>query len=148
MKCTTNLFLVTFLFLLSCNPGNLITIGKFEDIKLTGLESGALKFQTKVEIESRYFKTIKVYADDLAVYVSDKILGKIQIVDPILIKPKEKKIYTLDFKLILSENEKGLFSLFQNFNMDTSEFVIKGNIRARSFLVRKNIQVNIALNNQ
>jgi hypothetical protein len=141
------IFLANFILLSSCLSENSIRVGQIENIKLTGLENNAIICQAELQIENNYFLPFKLNAGDIKVYVSDKILGSIQIKNTLRVKAKEKKNYVIEFKFVPANGNAGILSLVQMFNKGDANFTLKGNIKAHSFLIYKNIPIDIPLNN-
>jgi hypothetical protein len=145
------LFYKTLLFtsiivISSCSPENYINIGQIQNIKVNGFEENALRCQAELEIENKYFLPFKIYSNGLKVYAYDQVIGRIEIKDPIHVKAKQKKVYTIVFKFEPIDEYSGIFSIIQKLTNANGNFSIKGSIKARSLLIKRNIPVEMNLN--
>ncbi len=137
-----------YFLLLSCSPKNLIHIGQIKNIQLKGLEGKAFLCQAELEIENKYFLPFHLVAGELKVFASDQVIGNIQIKDTIHIKAREKKTYTINFNVMLNNDDLGFISFVQKFmNSSNSVISIKGNIHAHSLFINRCILIDIPINN-
>jgi hypothetical protein len=140
------IFFSGFIFLSSCSPENYINIGQIQSIKINGLEDKGISCQAEIEIENKYFLPFKIYPDELKVYTSEQVLGRIVSKGPIHIFAKQKKVYKIEFKVVLGDEYSGLLSIIQKLSNSHGNYSIRGNIKARSFIIKRRIPIDMHLN--
>jgi hypothetical protein len=146
MKLNYCILLISGIFFFtSCSVKDNFSVGNIENLKIKGFESKTVLCQAEIEIDNRNCMAFSLVANELKVFASDKILGNIEITNPVKIKAKEKKVFVIDFKFILEENQSGVFSVVQNFTSGNHDIVIRGNLKARSFLYSKKIPIDMKL---
>lgn len=145
-KANLLILLISYILLASsCSKQHLVQIGQLKNLNVLGFEENALSCQAELEIDNRHFLPFKLDAGELNLYSSNKVLGTIEISKPLRIKALLKKTYRIDFKLKIRNTQNGLSSLIQKFFGKSINYRIVGNIHAHSFLMNKDISIDVPL---
>lgn len=136
------LILFVLPLILSCGNLENIEIGEPQNIKVRGFEDNYLLVDVELPVNNPSFYTINISDMDVRVFLNDRFLGKLIIDEKIKIKPKQSTIYKLPVKIRIA-NILGTAFIMMNMKKGKEAAVkFEGEVKARSFLLFKTIEIN------
>jgi LEA14-like dessication related protein len=133
------LFCFIFIGLSSCSLFKDIKINAVKDIS-PSIENKAIIINTSVEVKNPNFYRVAIKSTDLQVFLDDKELGNIELLDKVLFKKKTTDTYALKLKMKLVDG--ALFTILRNVFKKEVTLTFKGKIKGAALGIPKSITIN------
>jgi LEA14-like dessication related protein len=134
------IYIVSILLLFtSCSLFKDIKINAVKDIS-PSIENKAIIINTSVEVKNPNFYRVAIKSTDLQVFLDDKELGNIELLDKVLFKKKTTDTYALKLKMKLADG--ALFTILRNVFKKEVTLTFKGKIKGAAMGIPKSITIN------
>jgi LEA14-like dessication related protein len=134
------IYIVSILLLFtSCSLFKEIKINAVKDIS-PSIENKAIIINTSVEVKNPNFYKVAIKSTDLQVFLDDKELGNIELLDKVLFKKKTTDTYALKLKMKLADG--ALFTILRNVFKKEVTLTFKGKIKGAALGIPKSITIN------
>jgi LEA14-like dessication related protein len=134
------IYIVSILLLFtSCSLFKDIKINAVKDIS-PSIENKAIIINTSVEVKNPNFYRVAIKSTDLQVFLDDKELGNIELLDKVLFKKKTTDTYIIKLKMKLADG--ALFTILRNVFKKEVTLTFKGKIKGVAMGIPKSITIN------
>jgi LEA14-like dessication related protein len=134
------IYIVSILLLFtSCSLFKDIKINAVKDIS-PSIENKAIIINTSVEVKNPNFYRVAIKSTDLQVFLDDKELGNIELLDKVLFKKKTTDTYIIKLKMKLADG--ALFTILRNVFKKEVTLTFKGKIKGAAMGIPKSITIN------
>ncbi|MFO7842200.1 MAG: LEA type 2 family protein [Bacteroidales bacterium] len=145
MKKTINQIvsiLLLTIILSGCSSIKEIKIGEVKDVRIKSIVNNLVGLELDLPVTNPGNARIKIIAVDFDVSVNGKHLGKMTNPETIIIPSNHDDILTFPVQIELSNFLAGALSMYRLRNMKEFEMHITGQLKGRSFLYPKTIEVD------
>lgn len=132
---------VLILALASCGDIKDITFKGVDHVQLKGMDNNSVKFSADVSMFNPSSVNFRVSEVNLKMTVDGNFIGTLSIDEPLRIKANSDTSYLADFNLQLANLFTSATALYGMKNKRTVALDIQGYVKAKSFLVRRKIDI-------
>jgi LEA14-like dessication related protein len=134
---------VLLLFVLvSCNGVLPVDVGEIQDIRFKGMTGKAIQLEVDVPIENPNNLKFRVTDVDMNISVNNKPVGRVTQMDRVVIPARSSELYQLKFEVQLTGLMGGMLTLMQIAKQDEIEIHVEGQIKGKSFLFGRVINID------
>lgn len=143
MRISRVIFFILNLILISCSGiKNKIELGELSKFHIIGINEQGLVCSALLEIKNHSYLPFQIKTIELAVLSDNIRIGNVKLSNAIRIVGHCSKKYSINFTIEFGNAEIGAFNILDYLTGNPKELRLKGNIRAKSFLLYKDIEID------
>ncbi len=140
-----SLSLLIAFFTTSCLTDNPVEIGDIEGLKINKLSKKSVDLELMIPIINNNNYKFKIVDVDLHVSIDGVAVGKVEKLDKIIVNANSSDTHSLVAKLEFGSVLKSGLTLFMSFMKSNVKVKVKGNVKARAFLLSKTVEEDVKL---
>lgn len=137
----TSLVLIVIV-LSSCKVYKTVDIGDVNNVDFKGLVDNRVRLDMKIPISNPNVYKIKIKSMDLDLKINGNYIGKMTIVDEIVIPPKSEDIQDFPVEIIVKNPFASMAVMYKIRSAKSFEMEINGTIKVKALINTKTIEVS------
>jgi LEA14-like dessication related protein len=135
------LFALSFI-LISCGKFSEITVGEINGVTIKGFEENAMIIALSIPVNNPTHHKITLSDFNTKVTMNNQYLGKVNSSDPVILMANSQQVYDLVLEVRLANVFGTALTLMNMKKGQRVLFRIEGSMNARTFLVKKKLEIN------
>ena len=129
----------------SCISEKDIEVENIREFRIENLSGSGMLCSADVEIRNNYFLPLTIENGDVYAYVGDEKVGTVKLLNPIELKSKSKKLYSLKFDINITQPLVGLQSILGTISGKKPSYRLKGTLKAKQLFITREIEFDKSL---